>query len=63
MLPCQRSEFGRQGESQQKIRGRNLFLELTLQPLLAFMVLTVRTVTMTTGMWDERLIIALGALC
>ncbi len=62
MLPCQRPKFLRQGESEQKIRGRHLFLELTFQPLLPLMVLTVRTVTMTTGMGYELLMIALSAL-
>ena len=62
MLPCQRPKFSRQGESQQKIFGGHLFLELTFQPLLAFMVLAVRTIAMTAGMRYERLIIALGAL-
>jgi hypothetical protein len=35
MGPAQRSEFGGQRESQQKVLGGHLFLNLTLQPLLA----------------------------
>ena len=34
MLPSQRPKFGRQGEGQQKILGRDLFFELPFQPLL-----------------------------
>jgi len=62
MPPCQRPELRRQCESQKKILGGNLFLELTFQPLLAFMVLAVRTVAMGAGMRHENLAVALRAL-
>ena len=62
MPPCQRPELLGQGESQKKILGGNLFLELTFQPLLAFMVLAVRTVAMGAGMRHENLAVALRAL-
>ena len=62
MAPCQRPERLRQSESQEKILGGHLFSELTFQPLLAFMVLAVRTVAMTAGVGHEKLAVALGAL-
>jgi len=61
--PCQRPELLGQGERQKKILGGHLLLELTCQPLLAFMVLAVRTVAMAAGMRHENLAVALGALC
>jgi hypothetical protein len=54
MLPGQRAERFGQGKGQQKILRRHLFLELTFQPLLAFMVLAVRTAAMTAGMGHEH---------
>ncbi len=63
MAPCQRPELLGQGESQEKILGGHLFVELTFQPLLALMVLAVRTVAMAAGMGHEKLAVALGALC
>ncbi len=61
--PCQRPELLGQGERQETVLGRHLFLELTFQPLLALMVLAVRTVAMAAGMGHEKLAVALGALC
>jgi len=55
MLPGQRPKLSRQGEGQQKILGRHLFLKLPFQPLLAFIVLAMRTIAMSTGMRDEDL--------
>ena len=63
MAPGQGSEFGRQGERQQEVLGGHLFFELTLQPLLAFMVLTVGTAAMPARVRHEDLAIAVGALC
>ena len=62
VLPGQGPELGRQGEGQQKILGRDLLLELTLQPLLAFMVLAMRAVAMTTGVRHQDLMVTGGAL-
>ena len=62
MLPGQRPKFGRQGEGQQKIFGRDLFVELPFQPLLALMMLAMRTIAMSAGMRDEDLFIAAVAL-
>ena len=62
MLPSQRPKFGRQGEGQQKILGRDLFLELPFQPLLALMMLAMRTIAMAAGMRDEDLFFAADAL-
>ncbi len=62
MPPCQRPEFLGQGESQKKILGRHLFLELTLKPLLTFMVLAVGTVAMAAGMRHEGQVVARSAL-
>ncbi len=62
MEPGQRPELFGQGEGHQKILGGDLFLELTFQPLLAFMVLAVRTVAMAAGMRHQDLVVALGTL-
>jgi hypothetical protein len=62
MLPSQRTQFFGQGEGQQKILGRHLFFELPFQPLLAFVVLAMGTVTMTAGMRNENLFFAAVAL-
>ena len=62
MLPSQRPKFGWQGEGQQKILGRYLFFELPFQPLLALMMLAMRTIAMSAGMRDEDLFIAAVAL-
>ena len=62
MLSGQRPKFGRQGEGQQKILGRHLFVELPFQPLLAFMMLAMGTIAMAAGMRDEDLFIAAVAL-
>ena len=63
MLPSQWPELLGQGEGQEKILGGHLFLELTFQPLLALMVLAVRTVAMAAGVGHQNLAVALGALC
>ena len=62
MVPGQRPKFGRQGEGQQKILGRDLFVELPFQPLLAFMMLAMGTIAMAAGMRDEDLFFAAVAL-
>lgn len=56
-------EFCRQGKGQKKVLGGHLSLQLTLQPLLALMVLAVRTAAMAAGMGHEKLTVALWALC
>jgi hypothetical protein len=63
MLPSQRPKFSRQGEGQQKILGWHLFLKLPFQPLLAFMMLAMGTITMAAGMRDEDLFFATVTLC
>lgn len=60
MFPRQCAQLGWQGECQQEILGRYLFLQLPLQPLLAFVVLTVRTVAMSARVRHEDLVFALG---
>ncbi len=56
--PGQRPEFRGQGEGQQKVLGGHLLLQLTFQPLLTLMVLTVRAVAMTAGMGHQLLVLA-----
>ena len=51
--PGQRPEFGGQGEGQQKVLGRHLFLHLAFQPLLTLVVLAVRAVAMAAGMRNQ----------
>ena len=51
----QRPEFKRHGEGQQKVFGGHLFLYLTFQPLLAFVVLAVRAVAVAAGMRHQTL--------
>ena len=63
MLPGQRSEFGRQGKGQKEVIGRDSLPELTLQPLLALMMLAMGTVPMTTGVRHKDPMITSGALC
>ena len=62
MLPRQWPERFGQGEGQQKIVGGNPPLELTFQPQLTLMVLAVRAVSMTTGVWHKGLALTLIAL-
>ena len=62
MLPSQRPKFGRQGKGQQKILGWHLFLELPFLPLLAFMMMAMRTIAMAAGMRDEDLLFAAVSL-
>jgi len=45
------SQLGRHGECDHEIIGRHLFLTLVFQPLLRFMMLAMRTVTVAAGMW------------
>ncbi len=54
--------FGRQREGQQKMVGRDQALHLTLQPLLALVVLAVRTKAMAAGVRNELLMGAVAAL-
>ena len=61
MFPGQCTEFSWQGERQQKILGRDSFLQLPFQPLLAFVMLTVGTVTMPARMRDKGLVFTLRA--
>jgi hypothetical protein len=58
MLPSQGTQFFGQSEGQHKILGWHLFVELSFQPLLAFIVLAMRTIAMSTGMRDEDLFFA-----
>lgn len=60
MLPGQRPEFGRYGESHQEIVGRDLTLELAFQPLLALKMLAMRAVAMAAGMRHEVSFVAGG---
>ncbi len=62
MTPRQCPEFFGQGEGQQEILGRHLLFELTLQPSLAFVVLTMRAVTMPAGVRHEHPAVAVGTL-
>ena len=62
MRPGQRPELGRQGEGQQEVLGRQLLLQLPVQPLLALVGLTVRAVAVAAGMGHQMLMLALGAL-
>jgi hypothetical protein len=62
MLPSQGTQFFGQSEGQHKILGWHLFVELSFQPLLAFIVLAMRTIAMSTGMRDEDLFFAAVAL-
>lgn len=62
MRPGQRPELGRQGESEQEVRGRYLARQLSFQPLLAVVVLTVRAVTVAAGMGNQAAVLALRAL-
>jgi hypothetical protein len=62
MRPGQRPQLGRQGEGQEKMLAGHLLLELALQPLLALMVLAVRTVAMATGVRHEELFVTVATL-
>jgi hypothetical protein len=62
MMPGQGSEFGGQGESEQKILGGKLFFELAFQPLLALMMLAVGTAAMATGVRHPALVGTLGTV-
>ncbi len=50
LRPGQRPELGWQGKRDQKIVGRYELAQLTFQPLLTFMMLTMGAVAMTAGM-------------
>ena len=56
------AEFGGQGIRQQEIVGRDESLHLAFQPLLALVVLTMGAETVTAGMRNETLVIAVAAL-
>ena len=62
MTPCQRPELLGTGEVPLKIHGGHLFVKLTFQPLLAFVVLTVGTVAMPARVRHEDLVVAIGTL-
>ena len=47
-----------QSEGQQKVFGGHLFLQLTFQPLLAFVVLAVRAVAVAAGVRYQYLVLA-----
>ena len=51
--PGQQPEFRRQGEGQQEVLRRHLLLQLPFQPLLAFMMLAVRAMSMAAGVRDQ----------
>ncbi len=55
MPPGEIAQFGREGERNQEVLGRDAALELALQPLLAFVVLAVRTGAVAAGMRHEAL--------
>ncbi len=46
------SEGLRDGEGQEEVRPGQLFVEVVLEPLLGFMLLTLGAVTVATGMMD-----------
>jgi len=46
------SEGFRHGESEQEVRPGQLFPEVVSEPLLGFMLLTLRAMTIATGMID-----------
>ncbi|EXI77754.1 MAG: hypothetical protein AW12_03089 [Candidatus Accumulibacter sp. BA-94] len=54
--------LGRQREGQQEVVGRNQALHLTLQPLLALVVLAVRTKAMAAGVRNELVVGTVAAL-
>ena len=62
MTPCQGAELFWQGKGQQEVLGRQLFFELAFEPLLALMMLAVRAVAMTAGVWHELTVVTRGAL-
>lgn len=62
MGPGQRPKFGRQGEGQQKVAGRHQRLHLALKPLLALVMLAVRTQAMAARVRHELAVRALGAV-
>ena len=62
LLPGQRAQLPRQCKGEHKVLGRHLFLPLTIQPLLAFMALTVWAVAMPAGMRDKDLLVTAVAL-
>jgi hypothetical protein len=60
MAPGQRPQLFRQGKSDHKIRSRKLFLNLPFDPLLALMMLTMWTVSVTAGMRYKSLMITIA---
>jgi hypothetical protein len=52
----------RDREGHQEVRPRQLFVEVVLKPLLSFMLLTLGTVAVATGMVDTVLSPTAGAL-
>ena len=55
VLPHQLAQLIRQCEGHHEIVDRKQFSPLAFQPLLAFMMLAVRAIAMTTGVWDDLL--------
>ena len=62
MLPGDLTQGVRQGEGHQEIVGGHALLQLTFEPLLAVVMLAMRTVPMTAGMGYPVTMIAVGAL-
>src|SRR5699024_9818177 len=62
VVPGQGSELGGQGKRDQEVLPRYLALELTRQPLLALVVLTVRAGAVAAGVRHEGLPLAALAL-
>ena len=62
MLPGQRPEFFGQGEGDEEILGRHLFLQLAFDPLLTFVILAMRAVAVAAGMRYENLAVAVFTL-
>jgi hypothetical protein len=52
MRANERSEGLRDGEGEQEVWSRQLFVQVVLEPLLGFMLLTLRAVAVATGMMD-----------
>jgi hypothetical protein len=52
MRANERSEGLRDGEGEQEVWSRQLFVQVVLEPLLGFMLLTLRAVAVATGMID-----------
>ena len=55
MRADKRAQGLRDGEGDEEVRPRELFVEVVLEPLLSFMVLTLRTMSIAAGVIDAVL--------